>query len=269
MKYVNSRILILFLLVFSSACFQEVIDVDLSEFQRQLVIEGKITNEYRRHTVSVYRASSYDDPYEFTKVSNAEVSITDSDGMEYLLEETEDGVYKTEPFYGIPGKNYKLIVQYRGGFFEAESYMPPPIELDSIKFKQINNYNSYELVGYFQDNPALNEKAIFNITQSNNNFSDRAFYNGNERNGNYITMNDFKWHYSLGDHVTVEVKSVDETIYNIYNQIEQRDDFDSDESEFDVGSLFEMTTFNISNISNQGIGIFSAESVKRYTRTVQ
>lgn len=269
MKNKTAKIFYLFLAFILTSCFQEVVDIDLSEIPRQLVIEGKITNEYTRHTVRIHRASANDDPYEFQKITDAEVSITDNEGTEFVLEETESGIYKTQPFYGIPGRHYRLHVKYGGLEFEAESYMPQPIELDSIKLDQVNNYNTYKLKCYFQDVPDVEEKALFkSISMNNNIVREELLYNGSYRDGNYIELDDFKWQYSRGNQVLVEVYSLNETSYNIYNQIQQRKDLSSDGTDIDIGNLFELTSFNISNINNHAIGLFSAESVTKQTFTI-
>jgi len=116
-----------------AAC-TERIDLSTRNAPPQLVINGYITTEAQRHTVSIAQTMPYLGAPEHRTFSDARVAI---DGV--LLSSEGDGVYATDPaFAGIPGQTYRLDVEldYNGDgapeHYTAETTIPPVHTLDSI-----------------------------------------------------------------------------------------------------------------------------------------
>ena len=126
MNRINLLLLLLSLL-FLPAC-QEEIELGHYATEARLVVEGGITSEYRRHEVKLSLSSDYrgSEPYE--KVAGALVTITDGSNT-FFLEETEAGLYKTDSLVGLPGKGYTLAIEWNEERYEASDTMravPPP-----------------------------------------------------------------------------------------------------------------------------------------------
>jgi hypothetical protein len=164
MKYSKSTItkkhviLIFLSVVVCTSCFQDVIDIDLSEIDKQIVIQGNVTDQaipcrvLISKTASIYNASSVQ------KVSGAIVTISDDTGNSENLNETSPGVYQTNQLQGDPGRTYTLNVIAEGRQYTASSKMPSPIELDSISCEQESpSSTAYKLSCYFTDQAGIED----------------------------------------------------------------------------------------------------------------
>src|SRR5688572_7546758 len=96
-------------LVMCGSC-EKVIDIDLNQSSPAVVIEGDITNETGPYTIRITQSINFDDRNEFPPVSDAVVTVSDSEGNRELLTEVSPGVYETETTEGIPGRTYTLEV---------------------------------------------------------------------------------------------------------------------------------------------------------------
>ena len=107
---------------------QEEIELDDYANDPRLVVEGGITNEYRRHEVKLSLSGDYRGRAPYEKVGGALVSITDGSSV-FFLEETEKGVYKTDSLAGLPGRVYTLAIEWDEEQYQASDTMgpvPPP-----------------------------------------------------------------------------------------------------------------------------------------------
>jgi len=122
------------LLALGTSC-TEPIDITLVTGENNtLLVEGGITDELKKHTISLTRTIDYlgeeITPYE----TGAIVSITDGTNV-YKLTETENiGIYQTDSVAGEAGETYTLNIKLTDGEeYFAESYMKPVLSFDSIR----------------------------------------------------------------------------------------------------------------------------------------
>nr|MBA3901080.1 DUF4249 domain-containing protein [Bacteroidota bacterium] len=115
---------IIFLLMicsfFMMSC-EKVIDVDLNEDNPLLVIEGGLTSREAPDTVKLSWTGSYFGDGNFSKVTAADVSISDDAGHTEKLKEVSAGAYVTQNFKGMPGRLYQLNVKAEGKTYTASA----------------------------------------------------------------------------------------------------------------------------------------------------
>ena len=135
----NSTVNIIFvigILLYSSCIETYVPQIDMKD-QTKYVISGNITNQEGYQTVTISLTSPVSAP-EFIPVTGCQVTIFDGLGNEFVLTETNDGVYRvwiTKEFL-IPGTSYQLNVITPDGINFISDYdkMPECPELDSIYY---------------------------------------------------------------------------------------------------------------------------------------
>lgn len=118
---------------------------DLSgvNYQRQLVIEGRITTKQEPYRVKLSRTVPLDSVYYFDPEENAVVRIHEIGGIATQLIEVKPGIYETndETFIGKIGKTYSLeIITTDGKQYESDDVTIVPVpEIDKIYFDQTEN----------------------------------------------------------------------------------------------------------------------------------
>ena len=242
-RFVYSDLLLISLTLLGG-CFQDVLDIDFSEIDNQIVIEGKITNELANHKVKISYSSSYSDPYEYPPVTGADVTVTDNEGELITFEETEPGTYKSILMQGVPGRTYTLNVTYQNNRYEAVSYMPEPVVLDSGEYVLFSDMRRYNFKYYFSDKTGATEFCMFEVYMNDYYRENESFlYNGKYYEGENIVNEDIYGSNLLNDIIRIEVYSMDETSFNIYTNMRTREDEFYDDGEIDVASLFKRNRF--------------------------
>lgn len=138
---------------FLASCI-EPFEPTLNDAANKLVVDGLFTNLPGPYTVRLSFSTS---PYILTNapLGGAKVIISEENGPEEILVETEEGVYKTAEggIQGIAGKNYKIIVQtpddqqYESPFQELKK--PHPIESITYAIENLYFDNAgKEIAGY-------------------------------------------------------------------------------------------------------------------------
>lgn len=113
-----SKILFSVLIIFSfSACIDEL-NIETTEAQRLLVVEGFIDTEFGPHRIKLSRSAKYgsilDD--QIQKVTNATVWVRDEEGDQVFLSEFSPGLYFTpSDFRAQVGKKYTLNITLSSG----------------------------------------------------------------------------------------------------------------------------------------------------------
>lgn len=248
-----------------NSCFQDVIDIDLGESNQQVVIEAVLTDLPEDQYVKVSYAGNYYTKEIEKPVSGAVVTIGNSQGHEVLFEESQPGFYKSSSIRGEYGVTYNLRVNVNGKEFSATSRMPEPVAMDSIKLIPESKYNLYfyNLQCYFTDKKDVENYLWFKYYLNDYSTSNTAYlYNDRNSDGKKIVYDDFDQVYiTPRDRLRLEVYSLDKEAYNyLYSLFGFHSDID-----IDLPELFPSNSFNPNtNISNNGLGYFSASAVKKY-----
>lgn len=258
---------LIILLLVTVSCFQDPVNIDLSEFGPTIVIEGSINNQPGPHSVRISRTANYSGPYNFPSISGATVGIEDNLGNSIPLQEIETGLYQTSSVRGIPGRTYRLTVNVSGDNYTAASTMPEPLFLNVINFEMVaQNPNIYELSCSFQDRAGIEDYCLLNLYIAGN-LVDHILYNDHQSDGQEIVFDDFNVFFNYHDVVTIDLLTLDKAAYDFFHTLEIVDDRDDDEF---VSSFLPVTTFNpTTNLDNGALGYFSAHTLRRYVSVVE
>jgi len=282
MKKIN-KILYFSLLIALASC-TERIEIELDEGDRQLVVYGEVTTDTCVQTVKLSTTTAYYYDQAAPTVSDAIVEISDGETTVLLTEDpSEKGVYKTKAdFYGEVGKTYYLNitnVDINGDGVEetysANSYLPKVGPLDSIGLKYTENsfFSGWEVMVYAYDLAQQRDFYSFKVLKNGELITDSLqnlqvqnddFFNGNYTFGitsQFLNDDSEEEKAVPGDSVVFEINGITEEFY-VYVLEAQ--------SEIFPGTpLFSGPPSNIStNISNGGLGFFTAYSIKRSGKTV-
>lgn len=154
MKY--SKLFLLASLVMLAFSCEDVIEVDLADGDRQLVVDAWINNKPETQTIRLTRAGAYFTDSFSAAETEASVTVTDADGRVYtFLDADKDGAYTWTPeagqVFGEVGMAYTLnIVTAAGQQYTATSVLERVMPIDSIFYE----YREEELgqpAGYYAE----------------------------------------------------------------------------------------------------------------------
>ena len=253
----NIQYILLFLSLLFFGC-ERVIDVDLNEADPHIVIEGNLSINPDTAIVKISMTSSYFDTLPSSKVSGAEVTVSNSIGEKFIFNETEKGIYQSKQIRLRPGETYRLSVEANGEKYESSSILNPSVAIDSIKFYYEDRFSFFES-GYYVNLYIFDPPGIKNYYRVKhwkngvyqNSIDDFYIFDDRYVDGNNLEINLFNSPFELNDTVTVQLISLDEGAYDYFKTFEEL-------VNNNPGSAAPANPN--SNISNGALGYFSAWS---------
>ena len=266
----HQSLFIVFLFTIFSVLFtscQKVITLDLKSTASQLVVEANISDVPGPYYVKLSRTVNFENLYNIPGVEGAKIELSDSTGIKETLGELKNGYYLSSYIKGEPGHTYKLKIEVDGQTYEAVSRIPYPITdlVVNVTQEQDNRpfgNNGGEPVKRYHVNYSIADPAAYKnyyrfvAYRYNNQLVSRRVFDDQYRNGKTISdefslgdSTDFK----SGEIIIVELQSIDKETYNFFRTLREG-----------AGSLTFLSASPsnpISNISNGGLGYFSAYSV--------
>jgi hypothetical protein len=265
MKHLKILLPVLSLVMWCSC--EKVIDLDLNQSSPAVVIEGDITNETGPYTIRITQSINFDDRNEFPPVSDAVVTVSDSEGNRELLTEVSPGVYETQTTEGIPGRTYTLEVVVNNRSYTAASTMPDPVSLQDLSIEEggFIGETEREVVAWFQDAPGQKNYYRFRASNGSLPFSRPYAFEDKAYDGAYIRYaiepdeNSDELRIEAGDSIAVELLGVDRHVHLYFLTLSQY-----------TGEGPPTSPANpISNISSGALGYFSAHTISRKTIIVE
>ncbi len=262
-------ILSIAIVLFFASC-EKVVLIDLNSKNPLPVVQAEITNEAGPYTVKLNSTVNYYESNTFPVITGANVSISDNSGYIENLTESAPGIYKTASIVGTAGKTYTLNITTSGKQFAAVSTMPNSAAIDSILFQLSGNGGghgggsdtTYRVICKFKDTPGVANYYMLELTSNDT----AAFNQNNTRvmsdklvDGEELSMT-YRTHFHLNDSVTVKLKSIDKPIYDFYSTLQNA----TGNNNF----LSSLPANPLNNISNGGLGYFSAYSVSKMSAVV-
>lgn len=251
-----------------SSC-KEKIDLKLDSSASRLVVEGSVTNELKKHTITLSRSTDYFNQGASPKVSGATVSVNDG-SCTYQYEEIQAGVYESvEAYAGVPGNTYNLNITIDGNFYTASSTMMHVTTVDSIRLERayipiqpgviLDPEKNYYNILIFCQEPgntadyymmdAYKNGVLLTDTVTKKGISDDLFFNGSYLNA----MKALQIVADKGDTITFRLSNIEKDYVLFLNALHMGTI---------SGSPFAGTPANLSgNISNGAFGYFYAASV--------
>ena len=247
---------------------QKVVNIDLNSPSPQLVVEANISDKPGPYFVRLTKTVNFDEITRIPPVTGATVEISDSSsGTHETLIELKDGIYMTSSLSGIPGHRYKLTIKNEGQIYESVSEMPFPVGSLKLDIKrEIDNEdpfggNSGNQSFRYRVNYEINDPAKYTnyyrfiIYHKNREIRSRRVFDDQFHNGKIIA-DDFILHDTInfdpGDTVRIELQNIDRNTFNFFRTLRA--------GAGGLSFLSASPSNPISNISNNGLGYFSAYS---------
>lgn len=115
-------------LVFGSVSCVDPYQLQTSNYEEAIVIEASITNEVTKHEVKVSKTYRLEDDNGNASITDAEVFVTDSDGVQYNFEFDTNSYKSTSEFAALPEKQYTLTINSSNG----KTYKSTPKKLTTV-----------------------------------------------------------------------------------------------------------------------------------------
>jgi len=240
---------------------QKTVTLDLNTAPAQIVIQGEITNTSGPYTVTINQSTAFYADNTFPPISGAAVKISDGQGLTDSLTETSPGVYSTHTLQGTPGNTYTLSVFAQNQQYTAASTMPAPVALDSITWQKGSFQKAIYAIPNFQDPAGVKNFYQFMEYLNGQQVTNGIFvFDDRLSDGRYITrsLRNDSSRLVTGAQLQVKMYTIDENVYNYFNQLEQSLGFNTSASPANPAT----------NISNGAYGYFSAHTVQSKTVTV-
>jgi hypothetical protein len=264
------------------SCEEEIpLELNESKFVR-VVVEGRITNEFKTHQVRLTKTISYFKNEEVPPLLNAEVYITETSGgarYDLALVDSALGIYQTPQFKGKVGDSYSLFVNDGTDIFKATTYLDTVTKMDSIRYKY--EYDNYMKYGYYKismsafEPPPVGNIYMFyiylNDTLMNDKISEPIYQNDDFFNNIYLA--DIEIYKLRQERVKLDTNRVRLEMLSISK--EELNFMNSFMAEYyGNGSIFSGPPANISsNLKNttgdlDGLGFFGASSITAMEMTL-
>ncbi|WKK79070.2 DUF4249 family protein [Marivirga arenosa] len=137
MKKNRLKIVSLLITVLLSWSCQEIIDVDLTQSEKRLVIEGKLLDEASFQRIKISETLNFYDTGNLEPFKDAEVSLLDSKNnlIVNFVYNNEDSSYITSTQVALSmGEEYKLQIEAKGELLEATGVILQNATLDSLYY---------------------------------------------------------------------------------------------------------------------------------------
>lgn len=258
--------LVLVLSVLFLSC-EEVLPLDLSGIENQMVIEGVVSTSPSSSKIKIGLTQSAFERSQPGSVSGALVTLTDNLGNSEVLKESDPGVFILSTISGVPGRVYDLRVVFGGKEYTAESQMPLPMSLDSIRYVTSSSWLTFgatSLRYYLTDKPGVEEYCLIKAYSLNSSSFVWTVYSDKYANGKGVVLESPQFN-PTNNTLVVEVLSIDKATYEYFYSL--REMLGNDIS---IPDFLRMTDYNPkSNLTNNALGYFSAQSVSRYVVNIR
>ena len=248
-----------------SSC-EQIIDYDLEEGDRKLVVEGLITDQPGPYTVKLSETRGYLDQASNPGITGATVIVSDQFGVMDTLVSVEPGVYQTTDLQGAVGNTYFLRVEHQGKIYVAKSFMQPLNPIDSITYRYEDGADTFDDPGYyaafyFQEKPGKGDNYRFMFYINGQRQDDITIINDEIYDGNYADA-DVGITLEQNETLSMEMYSVDKPGYDFWIGFQTLF--------YQGGSPFDVPPANApSNISNGAIGYFGASAKRTASKVIQ
>ncbi|MBA3985110.1 MAG: DUF4249 domain-containing protein [Flavobacteriales bacterium] len=254
--------------IFLISC-EEVIDLDLNDAEPKLVVEASILLEEDGSSFSFVKLTTTAPFFDVTIpfVTDAEVKITDENGLEFPFDHTENGIYISNL---IPQENtsYFLEILYKSDIYTATTKLVTAVPIEFVEQKNDGGFSGedIELKAFFTDPGGVENYYFFEGLSSKGNSFDALedkFFDGNLIFGFYLVED-----IEPGDQVNFNLSGIDQTNYNFIFTLLLQTEAPGGPFETQPATV-RGNIINQTNPNNFPLGYFRVSEVYRFSYTVQ
>jgi hypothetical protein len=212
---------VIFLILILGSC-EKVIDVDLKESGKRIVIEATLSEGEQDFSVYISKTAPYFDNSMPEAIDSAIVTLTDDTNNSFNIPHDKDGLYRAE-ITGVANRTYTLKVEIEGEEYEASSFLPEKVKLDTVYSKYEKGFGPIEsgYAVYFRySDPALvpNYYRVVHYLngEKQNSAEDMQVFNDRLTDGNSPEMPLIMKIFQPGDTVMVELVHFDAASYDYF-----------------------------------------------------
>lgn len=258
--------------VFCFSSCEEVIDLDLQSTEVPLiVVQGQIVDTAGYSWIQLTESLDFYTPTRAPRLSGAKVEVSDDLGNIQAFREDTAGFYvPVDPnFRGEVGRTYTLSVQAGERHLTATSELLPVTQIDSLVTRKVEGVpfkeDGYYLYFFAKEPP--NEENFYRWKVYRNDTLFDEFDDILLADDEFVQENienlELPYAFEVGDTVALEQYSLNEEVYNYYNELLTL--------AFNDGGLFSPPPVNPpSNIEGENVlGVFSASSLIRMVEIIE
>lgn len=229
MNYLKRVAFTILTLVFITSCEKEI-DLNLDESPQKYVVEGIVHDSLGDNYVIISKTRPFDNNGAIETVSNANVQIKDNEGNTFNLYETTPGYYTDSTLTGIANRTYFLTINVDGKVVSASSHMNDRVSIDSLTYEFESGMGGHEagyrMQCYFTD--PINIENFYRLKVFVENEQETGFINFSDEffDGNSTFYPVRGSSFMVGEQVTIQLLSVDETNYRYFTAISSSQDGD-------------------------------------------
>ncbi|MDT0649584.1 DUF4249 domain-containing protein [Autumnicola edwardsiae] len=194
---------------------EDVVEVDLKESEPRLVIEASVKwikgTQGNMQSIRLSTTSPFYEQ-ETPPVTNAQVQITDEDGVVYVFQHTSEGIYQNFYFNPVLEMQYQLSVQHNEQLYTATETLIPVVDIDFVEQTTNGGFNGdeIEIKTYYTDPADAENYYFFSFKEERTTFEiyEDEFTNGNQIFG-YYSDEDLE----AGDQVSIEMAGISRPYY--------------------------------------------------------
>jgi hypothetical protein len=253
------------------AC-EEPVQLDVSQGETYVVIEGQVTNAAGHQYVKVTRTADFYASGKTPRVTDAAVVVQDDNGNVFNFVHNPGGkadstgyYLPATPFLGEIGRTYSLSVSVDGVVYEAQDELLRVTSIDSLSYR-INedekedpeDYGKfYEVLIFCKEPQETTDYYLFKFYRNDSlkfDFDTDIYFADDEVLGENIDGVSSPIYYAPGDHARCEIYSISREAFVFYSDLQSLLNND--------GGLFSQPPSNSrSNISNGALGFFQASAM--------
>lgn len=237
------------------SCEEDVV-LDLGDIDKRLVVEAKITDTAQLGRVMLsYSQGFYDQP-DSNIVSYARVELVENSTGATEKLAFKGNAFHTKTLKPANGESYTLKVKVDDYDFEAETYLPPKVEIASVDFVPNPFYGSTDSLNVFVnvEDPVGVDNFFRLFVYSPGEVDNETFYVQDDTFGKdgLITMPVYFRTYTWGDTVIVELRHLNKATYTYYSGLTDN-----------IGGSFNSIAPGnpVSNLPDDVFGFFAGYSV--------
>lgn len=224
----KDKILIILSVFFLASC-EEVIELDLSSSEPQVIIEANLDVADQTCDVKLSLSNNFYDSGEFEKIEDAEITLTSGNGAIYTFDYLGSGNYSAKDVIAEVGEQFTIqILSATYGSFTASAVTPKVATIDEIT---VDEFEGNPFGGDDEDGDRRLTVEWQDIVGEENFFRIQAYLNGVYLEGSYVMADDRfgedgtlirpfnEEFFNVGDEVEIQLLTTNEEYYDYFTAI--------------------------------------------------